>query len=240
MSTETPMSAIYPVDVQQEARKVIIDVRRHPDKKGDAITELGERQIRLVASRDHGGLDYRLFGCSGAERTNQTIRAMMNELGVSADTPVLTLPGLHYGPAEAVAGITDDDFASAEQRVIARCETENRLQILSDWHEELPLYSKAAQAMMTATLMNLACELADLADSVDSGETPRALLVSHSPMCELAVTDLNFPRLAVSAGVSYTLVVEKGQARITEFVLLDQADDSCVTAAAPSLMDAKK
>jgi hypothetical protein len=237
MSNETLMSSIVPLSAERPKRVVVIDVRRHPDKMGDAITALGEQQIRAVARRDHSEFTYHLFGFSGANRTDQTIRTMMYELRVPDDPPVRVLPGLHYGPAMTMAGIADADFAEAEERVLEHCREQGRQDTVGDWFRALPSYAAAARLSMTTTLMNLACELAY---SAPEGETPRALLASHSPMAEMAVTNMEFPRLPVSAGVSYMLVVENGQAQITDCKYLEPADDSCITAAASTLLHGAK
>jgi len=217
-------------EISRLGTRVVIDVRRHPDKHGDAITALGERQIRTVARRDHAGISYHFFGFSGARRTLQSLIAVLEELGENRIEPVI-VPGVHFTPVEKMVELDSASFwGPAEARIHARCAEENREETIGDWRRENPEYFLAARAAMETTLTNIACMLAS---GAPAGKTRRALLLSHSPQAEAAVRDDDFPRLPVSAGVRYTLVVKSGVAEILGEEYLLPADESCTTAARP-------
>ena len=218
-------------EVSQIGTRVVIDVRRHPDKHGDAITALGEDQIRTVARRDHAGISYHFFGYSGARRTLQALVAVLEELGENGIEPVI-VPGVHFTPVEKLVGLDSAAFwGPAEARIRARCEEENHAETIGDWRRENPEYFLAARAAMVTTLTNLAGQLSN---GSTLGKTRRALLLSHSPQAEAAARDDNFPRLPVSAGVRYTLIVKSGIAEIVDEEYLLPADETCTTAARPS------
>ena len=161
-----------------------VELRRHTDNDGDALTDDGVRAALEIGARLRG--DYALLVSSGAQRSTQTLACFLAGLGERVPGGVIVEPGLRSGSEDRWREIyaktgkpdlesfrgADPDFVFAESRALGDA--------LSRVFAALP----------------------------DGGS--RALAVGHSPTNEVAVFALTgevVEPLAKGAGV---LVVEDG------------------------------
>jgi broad specificity phosphatase PhoE len=160
-----------------------VELRRHTDNDGDALTDDGVRAALEIGARLRG--DYALLVSSGAQRSAQTLACFLAGLGERVPGGVIVEPGLRSGSEDRWREIyaqtgkpdvesfrrADPDFVFAESRALGDA--------LGRVFAALP----------------------------DGG---RALAVGHSPTIEAAVFALTgevVEPLAKGAGV---LVVEDG------------------------------
>lgn len=160
-----------------------VELRRHTDNDGDALTPDGVRTALAIGARLQGG--YELLVSSGMQRTTQTLACFLAGLGQRVPGGAIVEPGL-------------------------RTETEGRWREIysKTGKPDLESFRLADPEFVVAEAERLGAALGRIFDALS--ESGRALAVGHSPTNEAAVFALTgqvVGPLAKGAGV---LVVADG------------------------------
>lgn len=160
-----------------------VELRRHTDNDGDALTPDGVRTALAIGARLQGG--YELLVSSGMQRTTQTLACFLAGLGQRVPGGAIVEPGL-------------------------RTETEGRWREIysKTGKPDLESFRLADPEFVLAEAERLGAALGRIFDALS--ESGRALAVGHSPTNEAAVFALTgqvVGPLAKGAGV---LVVADG------------------------------
>jgi broad specificity phosphatase PhoE len=160
-----------------------VELRRHTDNDGDALTEEGVRAALEIGARLHG--DYSLLVSSGMQRATQTLACFLAALGERVPGGVIVEPGL-------------------------RTESEGRWREIyaQTGKPDLESFRAADPDFVAAEEARLGAALGRVFDALP--EDGRALAVGHSPTNEagvFALTGRVVEPLAKGAGV---LVVSDG------------------------------
>jgi broad specificity phosphatase PhoE len=160
-----------------------VELRRHTDNDGDALTPDGVRAALEIGVRLHGG--YELLVSSGMQRATQTLACFLAGLGQRVPGGAIVEPGL-------------------------RTETEGRWREIyaQTGKPDLESFRAADPEFVEAEMKRLGAAVARILDALS--QNGRALAVGHSPTNEAAVLALTgqvVGPLAKGAGV---LVVADG------------------------------
>jgi broad specificity phosphatase PhoE len=160
-----------------------VELRRHTDNDGDALTEDGVRAALEIGARLGG--DYELLVSSGMQRATQTAACFLAGLGERVPGGVIVEPGLRtesegrWREIYAKTGKPDlESFRAAEPKFVA-----------------------AEEARLGAALSRIFAALS---------QNGRALAVGHSPTNEAAVHALTGQRVEPLAKGAGVLVVAEG------------------------------
>jgi broad specificity phosphatase PhoE len=165
-----------------------IELRRHTDNDGDALTEEGVRAALEVGGGLGGG--YELLVSSGAQRATQTLACFACALGERVPGGALVEPGLRSK--------LEDRWRRAYQEAGS-----GELGALRSADPELVAEDSAA----------LAAALKRVLDRLSDGG--KALVVGHSPTNEAAVFGLTGEIVQpISKGSGVRLVVHDGDTRV--------------------------
>lgn len=140
-----------------------IELRRHTDNNGDALTNDGVTKAVEIGTGLRGG--YRLAAASTAARAVQTVACLLAGLGETLDDGVVIEPGLR--------STREDDWRAAYSKAGSGD--------LDSLREADPDLARDDSAV-------LADGLRSIFDRLDDGD--RALAVGHSPTSEAAVYGL--------------------------------------------------
>jgi broad specificity phosphatase PhoE len=157
-----------------------IELRRHTDNDGDALTPDGVRAALEIGGRLSGG--YAVAVSTGAQRATQTLACFLAALGERVPGGVIVEPGLR---------------SNAEERWRAAYEQAGS--------GELAALRLADRELVEEDTAVLGAALRRVLDQLSDGG--RALVVGHSPTNEAAVlgaTGQEVPPLAKGAGVLVT------------------------------------
>jgi broad specificity phosphatase PhoE len=160
-----------------------VELRRHTDNDGDALTEDGVRAALEIGARLRG--DYRLLVSSGMQRATQTLACFLAALGQRVPGGVIVEPGLRTGSEGRWRGIYSQTGKPD----------------LESFRAADPDFVADEEARLGAALRRILDALP---------EEGRALAVGHSPTNEagvFALTGRVVEPLAKGAGV---LVVSDG------------------------------
>jgi broad specificity phosphatase PhoE len=166
-----------------------VELRRHTDNDGDALTEDGVRAALEIGARLGGAYD--LLVSSGMQRATQTLGCFLAALGQRVSGGVIVEPGLRT----ATEGRWREIYAQTGKPD------------LESFRAADPEFVAAEEARLGAALRRIFAALPD---------DGRALAVGHSPTNEAAVHEVTgevVEPLAKGAGV---LVVANGSASWTE------------------------
>ncbi len=168
----------------------IVELRRHTDNDGDALTREGIRTaVELGRSLDGG---YRVAVSSGAQRATQTAACLIAGLGQRVPGGVAVETGLRSD--------REDDWRAAYQRAGSG---------------DLESFRSADPDLVESESSVLAAGLKSVFDRLDQGE--RALAVGHSPTNEAAVLGLTGAIIdPMGKGDGVTIIEEDGVFRIAE------------------------
>jgi broad specificity phosphatase PhoE len=165
-----------------------VELRRHTDADGDALTPEGVRAALEIGSRLAGGYD--LLVSTGAQRATQTLACFLAGLGEKVPRGVVVEPGLRSR--------VDDRWRAAYKKAGS-----GALEALREADPELVREDSAL----------LAAALRRVLDALPEGS--RALVVGHSPTNEAAVLGLvgDIVEL-ISKGEGVLVVEEEGAVRV--------------------------
>jgi phosphohistidine phosphatase SixA len=162
-----------------------IELRRHTDSDGDALTDEGVQVALEVGAALRGG--YHLLVSSGAQRATQTLACFACALG------------------ECVPGGT-----VVESGMRSEVETRWRQAYKKAGSGELSALREADPELVEADSTALGAALGRVLDRLDDGG--RALVVGHSPTNEAAVLGLTGEVIEPMAKGAGVLVVVDGEA----------------------------
>ncbi|MBY5162270.1 histidine phosphatase family protein [Salsipaludibacter albus] len=169
---------------------ITIELRRHTDNDGDALTDDGVAAA-LALGRSHVGEDWTLVVSTGAQRATQTAANVLAAAGSSVADGVLVEPGLRSADEER--------WRAAYRRAGSG---------------ELDALRTADPAFVDAEVVTLGAALGRVADRLPEGG--RALVIGHSPTNEAAVLGLTGTTLApLSTGAGAILVRADGDWAVT-------------------------
>lgn len=154
-----------------------VELRRHTDNDGDALTPDGIRAALEIGARLRG--DYELLVSSGMQRATQTLACFLAALGQRVSGGVIVEPGLRTG----TEGRWREIYAQTGKPD------------LESFRAADPDFVAAEQARLGAALERIFAALS---------EGARALAVGHSPTNEAAVfalTGRDVDPVAKGAGV---------------------------------------
>jgi broad specificity phosphatase PhoE len=157
-----------------------IELRRHTDNDGDALTPEGVRAALEIGARLAGGYDVAVS--TGAQRATQTLACFLAALGERVPGGVVVEPGLRSN--------TEERWRAAYEQAGSG---------------ELAALRLADRELVEEDSAVLGAALRRLLDHLSDGG--RALVVGHSPTNEAAVlgaTGQEVPPLAKGAGVLVT------------------------------------
>jgi broad specificity phosphatase PhoE len=160
-----------------------LELRRHTDNDGDALTDEGVAAALRIGAGLAGG--YRLGVSSGAQRATQTLACFLAALGQRLPGGVVVEPGLRSG--------REDRWREAYRRAGAG---------------DLEALRGADPDLVTEETASLGAALGRVARRLGDGE--RALLVGHSPTNEAAVLGLTGQLVAPLGKGAGVLVVADG------------------------------
>jgi broad specificity phosphatase PhoE len=165
-----------------------VELRRHTDADGDALTPEGVRAALEIGSRLAGGFD--LLVSTGAQRTTQTLACFLAGLGEKVPRGVVVEPGLRSR--------VEDRWRAAYRKAGS-----GALEALREADPELVREDSAL----------LAAALRRVLDALPEGS--RALVVGHSATNEAAVLGLvgDIVEL-ISKGEGVPVVEEDGAVRV--------------------------
>lgn len=168
-----------------------VELRRHTDNDGDALTEDGVRAALEIGGRLAGG--YALFVSSGMQRATQTLACFLAGLGQRVPDGVIVEPGLRT----QTEGRWREIYA------------ETKKPDLASFRAADPAFVDAETASLGAALRRVFGHLP---------EDGRALAVGHSPTNEAAVFALSGHEVAPLGKGDGVLVVEEagGRYRVEE------------------------
>jgi broad specificity phosphatase PhoE len=166
-----------------------VELRRHTDNDGDALTDEGVEAALRIGAGLAGG--YRLGVSSGAQRATQTLACLLAALGQPVPGGVIVEPGLRSE--------REDDWREAYRRAGS-----GALEALRAADPELVAEDSA---VLGAALGRVLGRLGD-------GE--RALAVGHSPTNEAAVLGLTGAIVAPLGKGAGVLVVADGDRFLVE------------------------
>jgi broad specificity phosphatase PhoE len=165
-----------------------VELRRHTDADGDALSPDGVRAALEIGSGLRGG--YEVLVSTGAQRATQTLACFLAGLGEKVARGVVVEPGLRSGAEER--------WRAAYQKAGS-----GRLQALADADPE---FVKEDSAELGAALRRVLDGLP---------EDGRALVVGHSPTNEAAVSGLTGHIVdPISKGRGVLVVEEQGTIRV--------------------------
>jgi broad specificity phosphatase PhoE len=165
-----------------------VELRRHTDADGDALSPDGVRAALEIGSGLRGG--YEVLVSTGAQRATQTLACFLAGLGEKVPRGVVVEPGLRSDAEER--------WRAAHQKAGS-----GRLQALADADPEFVEEDSAA----------LGAALRRVLDGLPEGG--RALVVGHSPTNEAAVFGLSgFSVDPISKGQGVLVVEEQGTIRV--------------------------
>jgi broad specificity phosphatase PhoE len=160
-----------------------VELRRHTDSDGDALTEEGVAAALRLGAGLTGG--YRLGVSSGAQRATQTLACLLAALGQPVPGGVIVEPGLRSE--------REDDWRQAYRQAGSG---------------ELAALRAADPRLVEEDSARLGAALGRVLDRLGEGE--RALAVGHSPTNEAAVLGLTGQEVAPLAKGAGVLVVADG------------------------------
>jgi phosphohistidine phosphatase SixA len=162
----------------------LVELRRHTDNDGDALTEEGVAAALRIGAGLSGG--YRLGVSTGAQRATQTLACFLAALGQRVPGGVIVEPGLRSEREE-------------RWRAAYRQAGSGELEALRGADPELVAEDSA----------RLGAALGRVLERLGDGE--RALAVGHSPTNEAAVLGLTGELVAPLAKGAGVLVVADGE-----------------------------
>lgn len=169
-----------------------VELRRHTDADGDALTPEGVRAAVEIGSRLHGGYD--VLVSTGAQRATQTLACFLGGLGEKVRRGVVVEPGLRSG--------REDRWRAAYEKAGSGA--------LEALREADPEFVEEDSA-------RLADGLRRVLDGLPEGG--RALVAGHSPTNEAAVLGLAGQVVEpISKGGGVLVVEEDGAVRIEKLV----------------------
>jgi broad specificity phosphatase PhoE len=168
-----------------------IELRRHTDNDGDALTEEGVQAALEVGARLGGG--YRLLVSSGAQRATQTLACFACALGERVAGGAVVEPGLRSA--------VEERWRQAYQRAGSG---------------ELGALRDADPGLVDEDSAALGAALRRILDRLPDGG--RALVVGHSPTNEAAVLGLTGKVVEPMAKGAGVLVVVDEEVRRVEAV----------------------
>ena len=161
-----------------------LELRRHTDADGDALTEEGVRAALEIGTRLHGG--YELLVSTGAQRATQTLACFLAALGERVPGGVVLEPGLRSE--------REDRWREAYEQAGS-----GALEAMREADPELVEEDSAT----------LGAALGRVLDALTDGG--RALVVGHSPTNEAAVLGVTGEIVAPIAKGAGVLVVAEDQ-----------------------------
>jgi broad specificity phosphatase PhoE len=165
-----------------------LELRRHTDSEGDALSEEGVRAALEIARRLAG--PYTLLVSSGAQRATQTLACFACALTEAVGGGAIVEPALRSG--------VEDRWRAANQAAGSG---------------ELSALQKADPELVREDSARLAAGLRRILDRLP--EDGRALAVGHSPTNEAAVLGLTGELVSpLSKGAGVLIVVEADGTRV--------------------------
>ena len=163
-----------------------VELRRHTDNDGDALSDDGIRQALEIGARLEG--EYELLVSSGAQRSTQTVGCFLAALGQKVPGGVVVEPRL-------------------------RSEREDRWRAAyrDAGSGELDAMRSADPELVERDSASLAAGLRQVLDRLSDGG--RALVVGHSPTNEAAVLGLTGELVGSMAKGGGVLIVEEEDGR---------------------------
>lgn len=155
---------------------IIVDIVRHGQKNGDALTERGVEQIRATAielTRAEGPRNVDLMVHSGANRTKEALAIIASSFGYD---PMLAFPDEQFNFTNLITPAGGKDIVLAE---IAQVQANGDNVALA---LEISAYARLARYQITHAILALARDL------IENGYE-RAVVTSHGPYAELAATN---------------------------------------------------